>query len=108
MEIALIIGAILEIIILICFFILCSNVSKIRKHLIQNDDFEAKFKFLVKMNEKEKAKEILIDRILSNDDIFNIGINLPAEVKAQQPFNVYADEFAALGINAPTLPTENK
>ena len=107
MEVALILGAILEIAILICFFVLCSNVSKIKKHLIQ-DDFDAKFKFLMLIGEKEKAREILINRILSNSSIFINETNQSDEGKAKECFNAYGEKLQALGIKNPFLKDEEK
>ena len=101
METALIISAILQIVILICFFILCSNVGKIKKHLIQSSDFTSKFKFLMEIGEKEKAREILIDRILANNYIFNTETRWTAEEKIQKCYQMYAEEFTALGFNLP-------
>lgn len=106
MVAALIIAAILEIIILVCFFYLCYNVSRIKKHLVQTNDFETKFKFLMKIGEKERAHEILITRILANNDIFSEDV-ADADYKAKLCFKVYAEELAALGIENP-FPKEEK
>ena len=57
LQIAFIISAIVEIIILICFFVLCANVGKIKKILEQKQDFNAKFDFLINIGEKEKARD---------------------------------------------------
>ena len=59
LQIALVITAIVEIITLICFFVLCSNVSKIKKTIEQKQDFSAKFDFLINIGEKEKRTRIL-------------------------------------------------
>ena len=106
MEAVLILGAILEIVILVCFFSLCSNVSKIKKQIVQNDDFESKFRFLMKIGEKERAHEILINRILANNAIFSTDVAWDADDKAKQCFEVYSEELAALGIDNP-FPKED-
>ena len=108
MEVVLIIGAILEIVILVYFFILCSNVSKIKKQLVQNYDFEAKFNFLMKIGEKEKAREILINCILANTNIFTTEVSWNADKKAKMCFDIYEEELAALGIENPFPKDEKK
>ena len=107
MEAALIISAILQIVILICFFILCSNVSKIKKQIVQDTDFESKFKFLMKIGEKDKAREILIDRILANG-VFSSGLTWNADQKGQKCFEIYGEELSSLGIQNPFSKEENK
>lgn len=94
-------AAIIEIVVLICFFVLCSDVNKIKKHLIQNTDFESKFKFLMSIGEKEKAREILISMILSNTKIFSLDILGDSETKTKKCFEIYKEELAALGIENP-------
>lgn len=55
--------AAIELIVLICFLILCSNVSKIRKKLIPNDRFNACFSMYLAMGDKETARKILCEEI---------------------------------------------
>ena len=86
---------------------MCDNVKKIKKHLIQVDDFEAKFKFLMKIGEKERARDILINRILANRNIFSNDVIWDADHKAKKCFEVYAEELEALGIETP-FPKEEK
>ena len=108
-QVALVITAIIEVIILICFFVLCANVAKIKKHLIQKTDFDSKFKFLMNIGEKEKAHEILINRILSNNGIFSKeNYFWDAKTKTKMCFTTYGDEFKALGIENPFPEEENK
>lgn len=56
-------SAILNVIMLICFFVLCSNVSKIKKDLVPNDNFGALFILYCSVGEKEKAKKLLLKQI---------------------------------------------
>ena len=105
-KILLVIYAIIliQVIIIICFFVLCDNVAKIKSHLIQKDDFKSKFIFLMSIGEKEKAREILINRILANNNIFVKG-HLTSIRKINLCFKTYAEEFQALGIKNP-LPED--
>ena len=56
-------SAILNFIMLICFFTLCRNVSSIKKSIAPNDNFGALFILYCSVGEKEKAKEILLKQI---------------------------------------------
>lgn len=64
--------AILEIVILICFFVLCSNVSKIKKVLTPSGctpSPQTKFSMFVAAGEKEKAKAALMEIILADPSV---------------------------------------
>lgn len=99
MEVVFFISTIIQIVILVCFFMLCSNVSKIKKTLTQQYDFESRFNFLIKIGEKEKAKDLLLERIITNDNIFNEHIQLSSELRANRAAKLYAKELEALGID---------
>ena len=75
---------------------MCNDVRKIKNHIDGNDDFSTKFDFLVRIGEKEKAKEILINRILSNETIFS-STSTPVE-KIETICQLYKDELETLGI----------
>ena len=75
---------------------MCNDVSKIKSQLDRNDDFSTKINFLLSIGEKEKAKEILLAKILSDESIFNTT-STPVE-KMEEVFNKYKDEFETLGI----------
>ena len=64
--------AILEIIILICFFVLCSNVSKIKKVLTPGSTVSSPqtvFAMYVAAGDTEKAKAVLMEIILADADV---------------------------------------
>lgn len=64
--------AILEIIILICFFVLCSNVSKIKKVLTPGGTVSSPqtvFAMYVAAGDTEKAKAVLMEIILADADV---------------------------------------
>lgn len=65
----LIVSLIINIVVLICFFILCSNVSKIKHSLSGESSFESSFWFLVSVNEKERAKKLLIDKMMNDANL---------------------------------------
>lgn len=75
---------------------MCNDVSKIKSQLDRNDDFFTKIDFLLRIGEKEKAKEILISKILSDEFIFNTS-STPVE-KMEALSNKYQEEFQKLGI----------
>ena len=75
---------------------MCNDVRKIKNQIDRNDDYSTKIDFLLRIGEKEKAKEILINRILSNDTIFN-STSTPVE-KIEEICQLYKDEFESLGI----------
>ena len=57
---------------------MCHDVRKIKNQIVRNDDYDTKIKFLLSIGEEEKAKEILLSKILSDDSIFNT-ISTPVE-----------------------------
>lgn len=61
--------AILSLVVLICFFSLCSNVSKLKKKFYPSDNFGAYFSMLVAMHQIEEAKKLLMEEI-SKDSLF--------------------------------------
>lgn len=65
----LILAAVIEVIILICFFILCSNVNDMKKIIVPNNNFRPLFLLYYSIGEKEKAKELLL-KAISLDDVF--------------------------------------
>ena len=75
---------------------MCNDVSKIKSQLDRNEDFSTKINFLLSIGEKEKAKEILLAKILSDESIFNTT-STPVE-KMEEVYNKYKDEFESLGI----------
>lgn len=63
--------------------------------------------FLIKIGEKEKAKDILLERIITNDDIFNEHIQLSVETRVNRAAKLYSKELEALGIDFQIL-SKNK
>ena len=75
---------------------MCKDIRKIKKQIDRNDDFSTRIDFLLRIGEKEKAKEILINRILSDETIFNTT-STPVE-KIEDICVHYKDELEKLGI----------
>ena len=75
---------------------MCNDVRKIKSHIVRDEDYSTKIKFLLSIGEKEKAKEILIAKVLSDESIFNLT-STPVE-KMEELYNKYHDEFESLGI----------
>ena len=74
--------AILEIVILICFFVLCSNVSKIKKVLTPGGSVstpQTVFAMYVAAGDTVKAKEVLMGIIFADPDV-QTCINRSGEV----------------------------
>lgn len=80
---------------------MCNNISRINKKINKNDDIETTIEFLLRIGEKEKAKEVLLNRILTNDTIFNSRSSLTPDEKIQEICDLYKDELETLGINIP-------
>ena len=59
------------IVLLYKLWFMCNDVSSIKKQLVKNYDIETTIEFLLRIGEKEKAKELLLNRILTNESIFN-------------------------------------
>lgn len=102
-----IISFIISIITIICFFGLCFNVYLIRKQIVNFDNFSKKFNILIKLGETEKAKELLIDQLLKNKNIYDITVidsNNVTDIDKHylnRCFEIYKEEFKVLGINKP-------
>ena len=63
----LILSLILNVITLICFFILCSNISHIKRKLCDEDSrVETRVKFLLKYGNKEMAKKYFVKNAMKN------------------------------------------
>lgn len=72
LVLALWLGAILELVLLICFFVLCSNVSKIKKVLTPSGNpptQDTVYAMSIAAGDKEKAKSVLMEIILSDPAI---------------------------------------
>ena len=78
-EIAIYLTAILEVVTLICFFVLCSNVSNIKNKISKNGiTSSTMFALYIGMGEKEKAKLALMEMILA-DTIVQNSLTVSAE-----------------------------
>ena len=82
----------------------CNDIRKIINQIDRNDDFVTKIDFLMRIGEKEKAKEIFLARVLSDDSIFNTT-STPVE-KIEELYDKYQDEFQLLGIQIPQKEEE--
>lgn len=99
----LILSAVLQVIILICFFTLCSNVNKIRKRFEPASSLET-FSFILAMEDKEAAKQILIRIILEDTNVINaihqdqasLNASLGKYRKAMNQLNIQIDTTLAV------------
>lgn len=75
-------SAILELVLLICFFVLCSNVSKIKKAVSSSGEpptSYTKFAMFLAAGDKEKAKLELMNMIMS-EYLLQANINRNPEI----------------------------
>jgi hypothetical protein len=80
---------------------MCNDVSSIKKQLVKNYDIETTIEFLLRIGEKEKAKELLLNRILTNESIFNREAEMTQDEKIEHVFRVYEEELKKLGYDVP-------
>lgn len=62
-------SAVVEIITLIFFFVLCRNVSKIKKEIVSNDNLPGMFAMYISLGETDKAKKYCIRRLVKNRNL---------------------------------------
>lgn len=67
-EVIIYLGIILNLVTLICFFVLCYNVSKIKKQFVVDKDINAAFSMYISLGEYEKAKELLFHEIMKQNE----------------------------------------
>lgn len=100
------------IVLLYKLWFMCNDVSSIKKQLVKNYDIETTIEFLLRIGEKEKAKELLLNRILTNESIFNREAEMTQDEKIEHVFRVYEEELKKLGYDIPAAtqgrtPTAN-
>ena len=100
------------IVLLYKLWFMCNDVSSIKKQLVKNYDIETTIEFLLRIGEKEKAKELLLNRILTNESIFNREAEMTQDEKIEHIFRVYEEELKKLGYDVPATtqgktPTAN-
>lgn len=71
---------VINLIVLICFFILCSNVSKMKKVMHPQNSFGAMFNFYYSIGDIDKAKELLFREVL-NDEYLEAALWTKAEYR---------------------------
>ncbi len=89
------------IVLLYKLWFMCNDVSSIKKQLVKNWDIETTIEFLLRIGEKEKAKELLLNRILTNESIFNRETEMTQDEKIEHVFRVYEEELKKLGYDVP-------
>jgi len=89
------------IVLLYKLWFMCNDVSSIKKQLVKNYDIETTIEFLLRIGEKEKAKELLLNRILTNESIFNREAEMTQDEKIEHVFRVYEEELKKLGYDVP-------
>lgn len=91
------IAAIINFIALICFFVLCYNVSSIKKKLKNNGaTLSFSFSFYMAMNDINKAREVLIEMIFT-DELITESINNDTEALKKQ-MDKYKDLMHQVGL----------
>lgn len=91
---------ILSVVLLICFFKLCLNVSKIRKKFVPNESFNASFSMYLAMGDKENARKLLYEEICKQQEFiiafYYNGNNKEARTALKNRFKAHLE---ALGID---------
>ena len=95
------------IVLLYKLWFMCNDVSSIKKQLVKNYDIETTIEFLLRIGEKEKAKELLLNRILTNESIFNREAEMTQDEKIENVFRVYEEELKKLGYDVPAATQDN-
>lgn len=95
------VSAFLIIVLLYKLWFMCNDVSTIKKRLMKNNDIETTIEFLLRIGEKEKAKELLLDWILTNESIFNREAEMTQDEKIEHVFRIYEEELKKLGYDVP-------
>lgn len=93
-ETILILSAIIELVILICFFVLCSNVAKIRKRICKdNVPISTAIAIYMGFGEKEKAREAFIEHIIYGTEI-NENMSRTEDINSiLRPYKSLMDEL---------------
>ena len=89
-----IISVILSIIILICFFVLCVNVSAIKKSVNVPQPWQASFNLYCGTGQNEKASDVLMKAIMHDSDCargfyLNVHDRLDVQKKIEARYGEY-------------------
>lgn len=95
------VSAFFIIVLLYKLWFMCNDVSSIKKRLMKNNDIETTIEFLLRIGEKEKAKELLLDWILTNESIFKHEAEMTQDEKIEHVFRIYEEELKKLGYDVP-------
>ena len=99
MEIAIFIIIVLEIIILIYFFGLCSDIKRIKNKIAPNEDVWSKVLFLLSIGEQQKARDLYIKSII-NSDVF-VNDYKSVHEKMESVKKIYGEGLKYLGYTLP-------
>ncbi len=99
------VSAVISLIVLVCFFVMSYNIGRISKKLHQSEElFRQKFIFLISIGDKEAAKQLLIERIESDDNFSLAFLNKGEEYSLKNVQNRYNKYLNLVGL---TLTLEN-
>lgn len=100
-ETLIIILAIIQVITLICFFIMCINVSAIKKNIVPHQPWQASFNLYYSTGQIEKAKELLMKAII-NESEFATAFYLNSSYKTDAQKHIekkYKEYFELVGLS---------
>lgn len=89
---------VINIIVLIAFFILCGHIGKIKKRICLKNEFGAIFNFYFSIGDIEKAKECLFQEIV-NDELLEESFFMSAEYSEKMrgyfigKYHIYLDKL---------------
>jgi hypothetical protein len=93
----LLVTGIIELITLICFFVLCSNVGELKRRLLNNGaTCTSMFSMYMAMGDKENAKKALIKVILADTQVQNALNSTPDNL--QNAMAKYSKQMKEVGL----------
>lgn len=99
METVLFLSAILELILLICFFVLCSRIGKIKKNFYPELNY-ARFCLLLYLGRRDDATRMLYTAVSEDEDfVYAFHTDNKAAERARENMQAsYGKYFSALGL----------
>lgn len=77
---------------------MCNDIKDLKNHILTDQNFSAKFKLLLEIGETEKAKELLLSRLLSNKELYYGFTDMG---KVNKALSLYSEELKRCGYNIP-------
>ena len=92
-DIIIIIAGVLQLIMIICFFYLCFNVSRLKKRVAPCNNFKNLMSGLIAMNKKDQARDILVNEILSQLYSLNESISFDSTSLSEKDVDLHIKKY---------------